>query len=82
MPHEPQYWFRAKRYGWGWGLPLKWQGWAVLLAYVLSSGMGVIWLRMAHQPLAFVLYISVITAGLLATCYFKGEPAKWRWGGE
>jgi hypothetical protein len=20
-------WFRAMTYGWGWGLPLRWQGW-------------------------------------------------------
>lgn len=23
-------WFPAKRYGWGWGLPVTWQGWVVL----------------------------------------------------
>ena len=27
---QPKYWFRAKRYGWGWGLPLCWQGWVVM----------------------------------------------------
>jgi hypothetical protein len=27
---EQKYWFRAKRYGWGWGLPITWQSWAVL----------------------------------------------------
>ena len=25
-----QYWFPAKRKGWGWGPPTVWQGWAVL----------------------------------------------------
>ncbi len=29
------YWFTAKLYGWGWGLPTCWQGWVVLHAYVL-----------------------------------------------
>ena len=29
--NEPEkYWFPAKRYGWGWGLPSTWQGWIVL----------------------------------------------------
>jgi hypothetical protein len=27
-------WFPAKRYGWGWGLPVAWQGWVVLLAWL------------------------------------------------
>lgn len=26
-----KYWFPAKRFGWGWGLPSAWQGWVVLL---------------------------------------------------
>jgi hypothetical protein len=30
--HMSRYWFPAKRYGWGWGLPVTWQGWAVLAA--------------------------------------------------
>ena len=29
-------WFRAKRFGYGAGLPFKWQGWVVLLLYVLA----------------------------------------------
>ena len=30
---QPTYWFLlAKRYGWGWGLPLFWHGWVVLAA--------------------------------------------------
>ena len=26
-----QYWFVAKKYGYGWGLPLVWQGWVALI---------------------------------------------------
>ena len=33
MNNEQQYWFPTKRYGWGWGVPRMWQGWAVLAAY-------------------------------------------------
>jgi hypothetical protein len=32
--NPPRYWFPAKRYGWGWGLPCTWQGWLVLAAYL------------------------------------------------
>ena len=31
---QPKYWFPAKRYGWGWGLPGTWQGWLVVAAFV------------------------------------------------
>ena len=29
MQTERKYWFPAKRYGWGWGMPNTWQGWLV-----------------------------------------------------
>ena len=29
-----RYWFPAKRYGWGWGPPATWQGWAVLILWL------------------------------------------------
>jgi hypothetical protein len=44
MPSAKKYWFPAKRYGWGWGLPSCWQGWVVLCTFVR-------WLRSA--PLCF-----------------------------
>jgi hypothetical protein len=31
MPDPPRYWFPAKTYGWGWGLPSTWEGWLVLV---------------------------------------------------
>ena len=36
-------WFRAKRYGYGAGLPFKWQGWVLLLlhmALVIGLALG------------------------------------------
>ena len=36
-------WFRAKRFGYGAGLPFKWQGWVVLGFYVLAmTGLGLL----------------------------------------
>ena len=29
-------WFRAKKLGYGAGLPFKWQGWVLLVAYILA----------------------------------------------
>ena len=31
-------WFAPKRYGYGSGLPISWQGWAVLLGFAVDDG--------------------------------------------
>ena len=31
---KKMYWFPAKKYGFGWGLPTVWQGWATLLLFL------------------------------------------------
>ena len=33
-------WFKAKEYGWGW-YPSSWQGWIILLIYLLLLGESV-----------------------------------------
>jgi hypothetical protein len=40
MQTENKYWFPAKRYGYGWGIPNSWQGWVVLVAFVALSVVG------------------------------------------
>ena len=37
---SPSYWFPAKTYGWGWGLPITWQGWLVFLAALALFACG------------------------------------------
>lgn len=80
MAESNDYWFRAKRYGWGWGLPLKWQGWAALALYAFAFGVGGLLFPLPVHVVAYITYSSVITALLIAVCYWKGEPPKWRWG--
>lgn len=74
------YWFPAKRYGWGWGPPLCWQGWAVLAAFGALLALGSVWLLPTSGPVAYMLYVAVLGAALVGVCYWKGEPPKWRWG--
>jgi hypothetical protein len=77
-PRNP-YWFRAKRYGWGWGLPATWQGWAVLISWITLLAVVSPFLAMWHLPLFFAFETLMIVA-LIAICYAKGEPPRWRWG--
>jgi hypothetical protein len=82
MPAEPTYWFPAKRYGWGWGLPSAWQGWVVLALYALLVAFGIA-LFPPHRELgSFLAYIVGLTVLLVAICWIKGEPPRWRWGNE
>ena len=81
MPRESEYWFRAKRYGWGWGLPLKWQGWVVLVAFSVLLAAGNLWLLSpTKSPVLFFGYTVILCGALVGVCYAKGEPPKWRWG--
>ena len=34
MADIPNYWFPAKRHGWGWSYPRTWQGWVVVAVYL------------------------------------------------
>lgn len=80
MRRGPPYWFPTKRYGWGWGLPSRWQGWVVLVVYFLLLPLGG-WLFPPHQQsTAFVGYTAVISLILTFVCWLKGEPPRWRWG--
>ena len=74
------YWFRAKRYGWGWGLPVTWQGWIVLVAFIALIIAGRFLFPPKEQTGAFVSYLLALIALFVAICWVKGEPPRWRWG--
>ncbi|KWV52918.1 hypothetical protein AS156_09800 [Bradyrhizobium macuxiense] len=81
MPNDVRYWFPAKRYGWGWGLPITWQGWAIFAGFLVLVVVGAATLA-RQSPVGFIAYILVLCACLTAVCWWKGEPPRWRWGGE
>lgn len=77
--NKPPYWFPAKRYGWGWGVPTTWQGWIVLIAFIAAVLIAGLTLASSHLILYFIT-IAILVCVLIAICYAKGEPPKWRWG--
>jgi len=75
------YWFPAKRYGWGWGLPTTWEGWVVFVAFIVLLVLaGVAFPPRTKRP-AFLACVLVLGGLLLTVCWLKGEPPHWRWGG-
>lgn len=81
MEPAPRYWFRAKRYGYGWGLPLTWQGWAVLAAFMALLMLGSALILPSGSSTTYLIYVAVLSAVLIGICRAKGEPTRWRWGG-
>ena len=74
-------WFAEKTFGYGAGLPLRWQGWAMMLAHVavILSGLP---LAKTH-PFAFALYALVIALIPMPIYAAKTRGGwKWRWGGD
>jgi len=41
MQTERKYWFPAKGYGWGWGIPSSRQGWLVLATFGMLLVVGI-----------------------------------------
>ena len=81
MATQPRYWFRAKRFGLGWGLPLTWQGWLVFFLYLLSAVTAMVFLTPARYGVGiFVAVLAGLTLLFVAVCWLKGEPLRWRWG--
>jgi hypothetical protein len=74
-------WFPVKKYGYGWGLPVAWQGWVVLASYILLLMLGGLFLRTSPFLIApLVLYVFVLTGVLLYICWKKGEKPRLRLG--
>lgn len=76
----PPYWFPMKRYGWGWGLPIAWQGWVALGAYMVAMPLGIVLFPPWSALVEYMIYVHVLTAALIFICWLKGEPPRWRWG--
>lgn len=78
LKNNPEgYWFKRKIYGWGW-TPAKWQGWAVLLIWVLLFIPSVVY--MEQDRVKNLIFIFLLTSVLILVCYKKGEKPKWQWG--
>ena len=80
MQSDAKYWFPAKRYGWGWGLPTAWQGWVVLASFVGLIAAGAILFPPRQVMAEYLIYVAALSVGLTVVCWLKGEPPRWRWG--
>jgi len=69
-------WFRPKKRGYGAGLPIAWQGWALLLAHIaLITGIA-----MLGQGRPVMTTIAVVLAGIAPMPLYRAKTqGGWRW---
>jgi hypothetical protein len=78
-PPDKSIWFPAKRYGWGWGFPITWQGWLVLVLWIVITAAGdAFFITRTYR--AFDGFLTAMCCILLVIAFVKGEPPRWRWG--
>ena len=78
MSDQPE-WFAPKRYGYGSGLPISWQGWAVMLAYMAATFGAVFFLReRPYQAIAALIPLTAVF--LVITAKTTRGGWRWRWG--
>ncbi|WP_324698271.1 hypothetical protein ACLIMP_06495 [Novosphingobium aerophilum] len=73
-------WFAPKRFGYGAGVPIAWQGWALLLLYVASVA-GIALLNRAGTTGARMaaLALFLLVTGLFVVIAAKRTRGGWKW---
>ena len=85
MSKQSKAWFAPKRYGFGAGLPIAWQGWAVLVVYfVVCCGAPFFFLQILSPEAATAAIVAVAVLATIAVIIVSALTTeggwKWRWG--
>lgn len=77
---EPGDWFAAKKYGYGSGMPIAWQGWVLLLSYIAVMA-GFAFVMERGDDVAFITACvgMVAATGLLLWIAKSRTAGGWRW---
>lgn len=79
-PLPANVWFPAKQFGWGWGLPCRWQGWVFMAGWTAGLILGLVLIMRSSMPALAIPFVVVEVVILIAVCAIKGEKPRWRWG--
>ena len=72
-------WFAARRYGYGSGWPIAWQGWAVLAAFMAIAVATGILLEGRPGLQAAILFPALAGLAIVTAKTTRGGW-RWRWG--
>lgn len=74
-------WFAPKRYGYGTGIPISWQGWALTIAFIGLAAIMCVLLKDDPVRLIAALTPFVIAFVVIAARTTRGG-LRWRWGDD
>ena len=74
-------WFAPKRYGFGAGLPIAWQGWAVIAGFAVLIGFSY-WLFGNDDDRALAIVVPAVIALIVITARTTKGGWRWRWGDD
>ena len=76
-------WFAPKRYGYGAGLPISWQGWALTIGFLaVVIGLGATLDELRNPVLALGLIVPVTVLFIVICARTTRGGWRWRWGEE
>jgi hypothetical protein len=76
---DDDYWFAPKRYGYGAGLPIAWQGW-VATALMIGAAFALVSL-FGDRPVQLIAAIIPLAVVFAFVCARKTRGGwRWRWG--
>jgi hypothetical protein len=79
MSDDGPEWFAPKRYGYGSGPPISWQGWAITLAY-LASVFATAFFFATRPVVLFAILVPLTAVLLVITARTTRGGWRWRWG--
>ena len=72
-------WFAPKRFGYGSGMPISWQGWALTIGYIVMVFGLVAWF--VNRPAALIAALVPPTIAFMVICAKTTRGGwRWRWG--
>lgn len=84
---KKKYWFKRRRYGYGW-TPVTAQGWGIVIGYLVLVMLASLSINDVPQDTFtlevafFLMFVAVLTSFLITISYKMGPPPKWRWGSK
>jgi hypothetical protein len=73
-------WFAPKRFGYGAGLPIAWQGWALIGIYSVAVTIAAIVMTPRHPALFAALAILLTIPLIIVSARHTRDGWQWRWG--
>lgn len=82
---RPKYWFKRRRYGYGW-TPVTKEGWGIVVVFLGILILGALAIKdtpkgeFTKEVGFYLIAVAIVTVILVRVSMNKGPKPKWRWG--